>query len=75
MVLEIWLNIQHVPWEYMVKMYPVIQLHYEKGEYHQSYRLLSARKKQKSLKSFPWLKVAEEGALSLLASFPAQAEI
>lgn len=72
MVLKIWLNIQQVPWEYMVKMYPVIQLHYKKGE---SCGLLNARKKQKALKSFPWLKGVEEGMLSLLASFPAQAEI
>lgn len=44
MVLKIWLSIQQVPWEYMVKMDPVIQLHYKKGEYHQSYGLLSAEK-------------------------------
>lgn len=59
----------------MVKMYPVIQLPNKKGEYHPNYGLLSARKQQKALESFPWLKVVEEGMLSLLASFPAQAEI
>lgn len=59
----------------MVKMYAVIQLPDKKGECHQSYGLLSARKQQSALKYFPGLKVAEEGMLSLLASLPAQAEV
>lgn len=75
MILKIWLNIWWVPWEYVVKMYPVIQLCNKKGEYNQNYGLLSVRKKQKALKSFLWPKVAEEGIRSLLASFPAQAEV
>lgn len=63
-----------MPWEYVVKMYPVIQLPYKKGEYNQIHSL-SATKKQKALKSFPWLKVVEEGMPSLLKSFPTQAEM